>query len=160
MLRIVPALSEKTILQARDLFRDYARMPGVAPCIENFEKEVAALPGAYAPPAGRLLLALQESSGGPGEAAGCVALRKFNQDACEMKRLYVRPAFRGAGAGRELVNELISEARSIGYRRMLLDTLPSMKEAHELYRSLGFREIPSYQESPVPGALFFEILLR
>lgn len=160
MLRIVPALSEKTILQARDLFRDYARMPGVAPCIENFEKEVAALPGAYAPPAGRLLLALQESSEGPGEAAGCAALRKFDQGACEMKRLYVRPAFRGAGAGRELVNELISEARSIGYRRMLLDTLPSMKEAHELYRSLGFREIPSYQESPVPGALFFEILLR
>ena len=160
MLRIVPVLSEETLSQARNLFREYATMPGVAPCIEDFGKEVASLPGAYAPPAGRLLLTIEESSENPGEAAGCVALRGLEQDACEMKRLYVRPAFRGKGAGEGLVKELIAEARSIGYQRMLLDTLPSMKEAHKLYRTLGFREIPSYQKNPIPGALFFELALR
>jgi len=159
MLRLGPALSREALSQARDLFREYATMPGVAPCIEDFEKEVAALPGAYAPPGGRLLLAIQEIPGNPGEAAGCAALRRLEHDACEMKRLYVRPALRGQGAARELVEELIAEARSIGYQRMLLDTLPSMKEAHKLYRTLGFREIPSYQKNPIPGALFFELLL-
>ena len=159
MLRIVPVLSKETLSRTRDLFHEYATMPGVAPCVEDFEKEVASLPGSYAPPAGRLLLALQENPGGSGEAAGCAALRMLNQGTCEMKRLYVRPAFRGAGVGRELVKELIAEARSIGYRRMLLDTLPSMKEAHKLYRTLGFREISSYQENPIPGALFFELPL-
>jgi GNAT superfamily N-acetyltransferase len=160
VLRIVPVLSEETLSQARNLFREYATMPGVAPCIEDFEKEVASLPGAYAPPDGRLLLAIQESPGNPGEASGCAALRRLEQDACEMKRLYVRPAFRGGRVGQGLVRELIAEARSIGYRRMLLDTLPSMKEAHQLYRTLGFREIPSYQKNPIPGALFFELALR
>jgi ribosomal protein S18 acetylase RimI-like enzyme len=160
VLRIVPALSEETLSQARNLFREYATMPGVAPCIEDFEKEVASLPGAYAPPDGRLLLAIQDAPGNPGEVFGCAALRRLEQDACEMKRLYVRPAFRGERAGRELVKELIAEARSIGYRRMLLDTLPSMNAAHKLYRTLGFREIPSYQKNPIPGALFFELALR
>ena len=159
MLRIVPVLSKETLLQTRDLFHEYAAIPGVAPCVEDFEKEVASLPGFYAPPAGRLLLALQESRGSSGEAAACVALRKLDQDTCEMKRLYVRPAFRGAGAGRELVKVLIAEARSIGYRRMLLDTRPSMKEAHKLYRKIGFREFSSYQKNPIPGALFFELPL-
>jgi putative acetyltransferase len=159
MLRIVPAMSEETVSQARILFREYATMPGVAPCIEDFEKEVASLPGSYAPPTGRLLLALHENSGYSGEPAGCGALRNFNDNACEMKRLYVRPAFRGAGAGRELVKQLIVEARSVGYHRMLLDTLPSMKEAHKLYRTFGFREISSYQKNPIPGALFFELAL-
>jgi GNAT superfamily N-acetyltransferase len=160
VLLIVPALSEETLSQARNLFREYATMPGVAPCIEDFEKEVASLPGAYAPPAGRLLLTIEESPGDPGEAAGCAALRRLEQDACEMKRLYVRPAFRGKGVGQGLVNELIAEARSIGYQRMLLDTLPSMNAAHQLYRTLGFREIPCYQKNPIPGALFFELALR
>jgi carbonic anhydrase len=160
MLRIVPALSEETLSQARSLFRKYSTMPGVAPCVEDFEREVAALPGSYAPPSGRLLLAVQEISGNPDEPAGCGALRKFDHDICEMKRVFVRPEFRGLGAGRELVVELISEARSIGYQKMLLDTLPPMKEAHKLYRTLGFREISSYQKNPVPGALFFELELR
>jgi len=159
MLRIVPAMSEETLSQARSLFREYATMPGVTPCIEDFEKEVASLPGFYAPPMGGILLALRENSENSGEPAGCGALRNFNEDACEMKRLYVRPSFRGAGAGRELVKQLIAEARSIGYRRMLLDTLPSMKEAHKLYRTFGFREISSYQKNPIPGALFFELAL-
>jgi GNAT superfamily N-acetyltransferase len=159
VLRIVPVLSEETLSQARNLFREYATMPGVAPCIEDFEKEAASLPGAYAPPDGRLLLTIEESPGNPGEPAGCVALRKLEQDACEMKRLYVRPAFRGKGVGEGLVKELIAEARSIGYQR-ILDTLPSMNAAHQLYRTLGFREIPCYQKKPIPGALFFELALR
>ena len=160
MIHIVPVLSDETLSQARDLFREYATIPGVAPCVEDFGKEVAALPGSYAPPSGRLLLAVQEISGNSDEPAGCGALRKFDQDTCEMKRVFVRPAFRGLGAGRELVVELISEARSIGYQRMLLDTLPTMKEAHKLYRTFGFREISCYQKAPIPGALFFELALR
>jgi putative acetyltransferase len=160
VLRIVPALSEVTLSQARNLFREYAKMPGVAPCVEDFEKEVASLPGAYAPPDGRLLLAIQELPGNPEMAFGCAALRKLEQDACEMKRLYVRPSFRGDRAGQALVKELIAQARSIGYQRMLLDTLPSMHAAHQLYRTLGFREIPSYQRNPIPGAMFFELELR
>jgi GNAT superfamily N-acetyltransferase len=160
VLRITPVLTEKSVSQARNLFREYASMPGVAPCIEDFEKEVAGLPGSYAPPGGRLLLAIQENPGSMGEAIGCAALRKFETATCEMKRLYVRPALRGKGAGRELVSALIAEARSIGYQRMLLDTLATMKEAHKLYRTLGFREIPSYQKNPLASALFFELLLE
>jgi putative acetyltransferase len=160
MLRIVPAQSEKAISRARDLFREYGAIPGVAPCLEDYEREVVSLPGRYAPATGRLLLALEESPGNPEETVGCVALRKFEEDVCEMKRLYVRPAFRGKGAARELIQSLIAEARTIGYQAMLLDTLPSMQEAHQLYRALGFREIPSYQKNPIPGALFFEFRLR
>jgi carbonic anhydrase len=160
MLRIVPALSEAAISQTRNLFREYATTPEVVPCLEDFERELASLPGHYAPPGGRLLLAIEESAEGPGEAIGCVALRKWEPDTCEMKRLYVRPASRGKGAGRELVRSLIADARSIGYKKMLLDTLPSMKESHKLYRTLGFREIPAYQKNPIPGALFFERLLH
>jgi putative acetyltransferase len=160
MLRIVPALSDGTLLQARNLFREYASTLGVEECLEDFERELVSLPGLYAPPGGRLLLGMQESAEGPGEAIGCAALRGLEPDACEMKRLYVRPAFRGNGAGLELVRSLIAEARSIGYKRMLLDTLPTMREAHLLYRRLGFREIPAYQENPIPEALFFELALR
>jgi ribosomal protein S18 acetylase RimI-like enzyme len=159
MLRIVPAQTDPTLSQARDLFREYARMPGVAPCLADFEREVLSLPGLYGPAAGRLLLAIQETPGIGGEAVGCGALRPFDPVSCEMKRLYVSPASRGQGAGQKLVKELISEARSIGYERMLLDTLPSMAEAHKLYRALGFREISSYQKNPIPGSLFFQLLL-
>lgn len=160
MLRIVPALTEETLSQAQILFREYGRMPGVAPCVEDFEREVAALPGSYAPPGGRLLLAIPDPPGNAESAAGCVALRPWEQDACEMKRLYVRPAFRGQGAGRDLVKELIDQARSQGYRRMLLDTLPVMHESHRLYRALGFRQIDAYHNKPLPGALYFELLLQ
>jgi putative acetyltransferase len=160
MLRIVPALSEETISQARNLFREYATTIGVEVCLADFEREIASLPGSYAPPDGKLLLAIKESAGNSTEAIGCIALRELGSDACEMKRLYVRPAFRGSGAGGELIRLLIAEARTIGYQRMLLDTLPSMKEAHKLYRRLGFREIPSYQKNPIPEALFFELVLK
>jgi putative acetyltransferase len=160
MLRIVPVLSEESLSQARDLFREYSSMPGVAPCVEDFEREVSSLPGAYAPPDGRLLLAVAERPEGLEDAVACGALRKLGQETCEMKRLYVRPSFRGQGAGRELAEKLITEARSIGYARLVLDTLPSMRAAHELYKALGFRRIPSYQEKPIPGALFFELVMH
>src|ERR1700733_7082849 len=121
MLRIAPAQSEAAISQARTLFREYAATPGVVACLADFERELATLPGRYAPPGGRLLLAFTEQDEGEpvrgpgaGNAIGCVALRKLESDACEMKRLYVRPAVRGQGAGRGLVKSLIAEARSMG----------------------------------------------
>ncbi len=160
MLRVLPADSEAALSQVRKLFREYAMNPGVVQCLEDFEREVALLPGRYAPPRGRLLLALPEGAAAPGEAGGCAALRELDKNACEMKRLYVQPALRGKGAGRELVRSLIQEAQTIGYKTMVLDTLPSMREAHQLYRTLGFREISSYQTNPIPGALFFEFRLR
>lgn len=155
-ISIVPATGER-LSQARELFREYGRLPGVAPCVQDFEAEIAALPGKYAPPEGCLLLAVPEGSG---NAIGCGALRPWDDESCEMKRVFVRPMLRGAGAGRALVNELIAQARAMGYRKVLLDTLPWMREAHALYRAIGFREIPSYQKNPVSGALFFELNLR
>jgi putative acetyltransferase len=160
MVRILPALSEADIAQARILFREYGSIRDVIPCVGGFDSEIAALPGSYAPPDGRLLLALDVREQDPGEAAGCAALRRFDKDTCEMKRLYVRPNLRGHGAGRMLVEELIAEARLIGYERMVLDTLPGMTEAHGLYRNLGFREIPGYWKNPIPGVLYFELPLR
>jgi putative acetyltransferase len=159
-MRIAPALLEPAFSDVRKLFREYSHMPGVVPCLDDFEREVASLPGAYAPPGGRLLLAVEDGSESAKDAIGCVALRKLEQDTCEMKRLYVRPEFRGKGAARKLVEGLIAEAGSIGYRRIVLDTLPSMEAAHKLYRTLGFREIPPYPKNPIPGALFFELALR
>jgi putative acetyltransferase len=131
----------------------------VVQCLGDFENEVLTLPGRYAPPGGRVLLAIQEGAENPGAAVGCVALREFDGGTCEMKRLYVRPEVRGSGAGRDLVCALIAEARAIGYKTMVLDTLPSMQEAQRLYRTLGFQEISSYQKKPIPGALFFEFRL-
>jgi ribosomal protein S18 acetylase RimI-like enzyme len=160
MFRIVLALSDETISQARNLFREYASTIGVEVCLGDFERETATLPGLYAPPGGRLLLAIEESFGSPGEAIGCVGLRRFDQAVGEMKRLYVRSSLRGKGAGAQLVRSLIAEARSIGYQRMVLDTLPSMEAAQKLYRTLGFREIAAYQKNPIPDSLFFEFLLR
>jgi ribosomal protein S18 acetylase RimI-like enzyme len=160
MYSIVPAHSDGTISQARNLFREYASTIGVEVCLGDFEREMASLPGFYAPPDGRLLLAIEESAGGMGEAIGCVGLRRFNENIGEMKRLYVRSALRGKGTGGLLIQSLIAEARSIGYEKMVLDTLPSMKAAQKLYRTLGFREIPPYQKNSIPDSLFFELALR
>lgn len=160
MLRIIPAASTEQIEQVRMLFREYALARDVAPCVQDFERELASLPGAYSPPDGRLFVALENGLQRVDEPAGCVALHKFGHDSCEMKRLYVRPAFRGKGAGRMLVDKLIIDARSIGYARMVLDTLPTMREAHKLYRQMGFREIPAYWNNPIPGVLFFELGLH
>jgi putative acetyltransferase len=164
MLYIVQADTPETIAQAAFLFREYASSLSVDLAFQNFERELAELPGEYAPPEGRLLLAFlsdseKMSSSTQPDAAGCVALRKMDAASCEMKRLYLRPEFRGHGLGRALAEAVIAAAREIGYQRMLLDTLPEMSRAQILYESLGFKEIPPYRFNPVPGTRFLEIAL-
>ncbi|HEX6187581.1 MAG TPA: GNAT family N-acetyltransferase [Pyrinomonadaceae bacterium] len=146
---------EADVNQARGLFREYEAWLGLDLCFQNFEKELTELPGAYAPPTGRLLLAYEGD-----QLAGCVALRKLSDGVCEMKRLFLRPQFHGQGCGRELAERIVAEARDAGYERMRLDTLPAqMGKAIALYRSLGFKEIEPYYQNPVPGALFMELVL-
>lgn len=138
----------------RELLVEYQRALGVDLCFQDFERELASLPGAYAPPAGRLYLC----RAGARDAA-CGALRSVDGTTAEMKRLYVRPSFRGRGLGRLLAQTLIADAAQAGYRRIVLDTLPSMSEAHALYRALGFREIAAYTFNPVPGTRFLGLSL-
>lgn len=161
MLRIATVNSDRQIPEAQILFREYASAPEVAVCVVNFEQEVRTLPGDYAPPAGSLLLAMYKGEGICEAAAGCVGLRAWDalSKTCELKRLYVRHEFRNHGVGAELLKAAIQEARSKGYRRIVLDTLPTMAAAHSLYRAFGFHEISAYQKNPVPGALFFELTL-
>ena len=153
-LRVAEAAAPQDVATARRLFEEYAASLGFDLCFQGFEKELATLPGKYAPPEGRLLLARQGS-----EIAGCVALRRLEQGICEMKRLYVRPGFRGLGVGRTLTDEIIRWARTAGYHRMRLDTLPTMVSALALYRQLGFHEIPPYRGNTVEGTLFLELQL-
>jgi len=151
MLTIVAATTPEDVEHVRTLLREYERSLGVDLAFQGFAQEVAALPGVYAPPRGRLLLAMD------GDApAGCVALRPITDDVCEMKRLYLRPSLRGKGAGRMLAGRIIDEARAIGYRTMRLDSLPAMKEAIALYEALGFRKIAPYYTNPVPGTVYLE----
>src|SRR5262245_54897791 len=150
---IVLADNRERIAAVRELFLEYASGLGFDLCFQSFEQELAGLPGEYVFPGGILLLALSDD-----KPAGCVALRRFDADACEMKRLYVRPQFRAAGLGFELVRWLIESARAMGYSRMRLDTVaPVMQKAVELYRRLGFVEIAAYRENPIPGALYMEL---
>jgi ribosomal protein S18 acetylase RimI-like enzyme len=152
MMELAQAETPEQMEEVRGLLREYEASLGVSLCFQGFERELAALPGEYAPPAGRLLLALEA-----GQAVGCVALRKLDEESCEMKRLYLRPEFRGKGAGRWLALVIIGEARKCGYKTMRLDTLPSMREAIALYESLGFKRIEPYCRNPVPGAVFMEL---
>jgi len=152
-LAMTQASSPAQIEQARNLFVEYAKSLGFSLCFQNFDEELAKLPGSYAPPQGRLLLAEYE-----GELAGCVALRPLEPGIGEMKRLYLLPKFRGKGLGRANAEHLIAEARQIGYRSMRLDTVePVMKDAVAMYRRLGFREIPAYRKNPMAGTLYMEL---
>lgn len=149
------AESSQEIGIARSLFLEYARSLNFSLCFQSFEQELAELPGDYAPPGGRLFLATHES-----QIAGCVALRRLESAICEMKRLYVRPNFRGQGAGRVLAEGLIAAARAIGYKCMRLDTVePAMRTAVAMYQTLGFREIAPYCPNPLAGALYMELSL-
>ena len=152
---IVPAHKGKRLPQVRMLFEEYAASLGITPCFQNFGEELATLPGSYAPPSGRLLLALQR-----GDLAGCVALQRLTPDVCEMKRLYVRPGFRGLGIGRMLAERIKHEGQAAGYRRMRLDTLPTMTSARALYRMMGFYEIAPYRSNPVEGVAFLELRIQ
>lgn len=155
-IEFIQAETPSQVEQARKLFIEYSEWLGLDLCFQNFEKELAELPGGYAQPEGRLLLAISD-----GQIAGCVGLRKIGDRTCEMKRLYVRPAFRGLRIGRALGEKLIEEALTLGYERMRLDTLPAqMGEAIKMYRSLGFREIEPYYHNPVEGAMFMELILN
>jgi len=154
-IEIVPATLPEQIEEARSLFLEYGNSLGFSLCFQSFDEELKNLPGAYAPPGGRLLLARSGD-----HAAGCIALRKLDTGICEMKRLYVRPGDRGLGLGRMLAERLIAEARAIGYERMRLDTIASaMKDAVALYRRMGFREIAPYSSIPMESALWLELVL-
>ena len=155
MLTITPVTTPLELDLAKALFLEYAESLAFSLCFQGFDQELADLPGKYAPPAGRLLLARAGE-----EVAGCGALRPLRASGvCEMKRVYLRPEHRGRGHGRELAVRLIDEARVMGYQRMRLDTLPQMTAAIPLYRSLKFHEIPPYYPNPVPGAVFMELEL-
>jgi ribosomal protein S18 acetylase RimI-like enzyme len=155
VLSIVPGHAIEHREQVRQLFLEYATSLGVDLGFQGFAGELAKLPGDYAPPTGRLLIAMQGD-----EIAGCVALRQLEPGVCEMKRLFVRPAFRGLGIGRALTDRIIQEAGEAGYQRLRLDTLPSMAEALALYSRIGFREIPPYRHNPIKGAVFLELELN
>lgn len=154
MLEIKQAQSEELIKQTRKLFIEYANYLGFDLSFQNFDEELKALPGNYASPEGYILLAFYK-----GKLAGCVGVRKFKEDICELKRLYVRPEFRRKNIGRTLSKAIINKAYEMGYKFMRLDTLPLMKEAISLYLSLGFKEIKPYRYNPFEGAKFFELKL-
>jgi putative acetyltransferase len=155
-MNLIQAQTSEEIEQARQLFKEYAAWLQIDLCFQNFEKELGELPGDYASPDGRLMLAYDDE-----ELAGCVALRKIDEGICEMKRLFLRDKFRGKGSGRFLIEAIISEAKQIGYERMRLDTLPpKMDKAIALYNELGFKEIEPYYNNPVPGAMFMELSLN
>jgi putative acetyltransferase len=150
--RIIHAETPQQLIAVRDLLREYWKSFNLCPCFFDFDEELNGLPGDYAPPDGRLLLAEHE-----GNIVGCVALRKLEDGICEMKRLYLRPQNRGKGLGRLLAETVMAEARAAGYELMRLDTIePLMKDAIALYQKLGFSEIAPYRRNPIAGAMFME----
>ncbi len=153
MLEIAPARAAD-LDEIRAMFREYSALVAEALCFQGFDQELESLPGAYAPPSGALLIARDGAA-----AAGCVALRRIDERTGEMKRMYVREAWRGKGVGRRLALAVIAEAKRRGHARLVLDTLPKLGAAIALYRDLGFRETGPYLASPTPGALCFELSL-
>ena len=155
MTQIAEAYAGKNLQEVRKLFEEYATSLEISLDFQDFDDELANLPGSYAPPEGCLLIAFWR-----GQAAGCVLLQKISDGVCEMKKLYTRPPFRGLKVGRALAEAVIKKAREIGYTRMRLDTLPSMERARILYAALGFREIEPYRYNPVEGTAFMELTLE
>jgi putative acetyltransferase len=157
-IRVVQADTPAQLESARELFREYAAGLGIDLCFQNFDAELAGLPGDYAEPGGALLLAYVND-----DLAGCVAMRSLHDvdhaNACEMKRLFVRRAFRRYGLGRALAQALIDRAASVGYSAMLLDTLDDMESARGLYATLGFEEVAPYYFNPIPGAHYLKVTL-
>jgi putative acetyltransferase len=154
-MEILPAETAAQLDQVRILFEEYWTSFGFTPCFQGFAEELAGLPGLYAAPEGRLAIARIE-----GELAGCVALRRIDTGRCEMKRLYVRPQFRGTGTGRALLRWLIGEARACGYREIVCDTMPVMDRALDMYARSGFEQTAPYAASPTPGAIFLRLRLE
>ncbi|PID40243.1 MAG: GNAT family N-acetyltransferase [Proteobacteria bacterium] len=154
MIDLLEATSPTDIQTVQELFREYEQFLQVDLCFQQFEAELAGLPGKYALPRGALLLATES-----GAAVGCVAIRPLGETVCEMKRLYIRPAYLGLGIGRRLATAVIDKARDAGYLHMVLDTLDKLKPALALYRSLGFAERPAYYENPLPGVIYMELNL-
>ena len=155
MIALRFAESEEDMLRIRELFLEYASSLGFSLGFQNFDDDIMNLPGKYGRPKGRLILALDGE-----EIVGCVALREFDKDICELKRLYVKKESRGKGIGKLLTEKVIDEAISIGYSRMRLDTIDNMTQAMTLYRSMGFKEINAYRENPIEGARYFELILK
>lgn len=154
MIAVAPVSSAEDLRCARALFEEYAASIGFSLSFQGFDRELAELPGRYAPPSGRLLLARVD-----GALAGCVALRTLDVRICEMKRLFVRGDFQGRGVGRRLAREVVEQARAAGFAAMRLDTVPAMRAAIGLYESLGFRDVAPYTENPIAGARFLELSL-
>lgn len=153
-LVIREAVTPADVAAARALILAYQASLGIDLSFQDFAGEMASLPGGYAPPDGTLLLAVAG-----GTTIGCVGVRRFDQSRCEMKRLYVTPEGRGTGAGRALAEQAMAAARALGYARMLLDTLPTMRGAQALYERLGFRDVPPYRANPVAGTRYLEAVL-
>lgn len=154
-LQLIDAPSHPLLPALRELLLEYQRWLGIDLCFQDFEREMAELPGAYAPPDGRLYLAWVGS-----ELAGCIALRRHDAQSAEMKRLYLRPAHQGQGIGKLMAEHIILDARHIGYQRMLLDTLPIMQSAQAMYAKLGFRETQAYVYNPVEGVKYMALDLK
>ena len=153
-MKVVHADTPERIDLARQLFLEYADWLAIDLCFQGFDQELATLPGDYAPPCGRLLLALADD-----EPVGCVALRPLAADTAELKRLYVQENWRGRGVGRRLVERLLDEARHIGYARVRLDSLPTMTSATALYRAVGFAPCERYYDTPLAETVFMELVL-
>lgn len=155
-MQVKQATTSEDIEAARALFKEYEAWLGISLCFQNFDQELANLPGSYAPPKGRLFLVYESD-----QLAGSIALRPIDHTTCEMKRLFLRSDFRGKGLGRKMVESILKEAQTIGYLRIRLDTIPGrMSEAISLYRSFGFKEIEPYYDSPFGDTLFMELDLQ
>jgi GNAT superfamily N-acetyltransferase len=154
-MRIKQAQTKKEIEDARKLFREYEAFLDVDLCFQGFQEELDGLPGRYSRPSGDLLIGLDGE-----RTVGCVAVRKLDEAACEMKRLFVRPEARGTGLGTKLAQEIIAVAQELGYNLMRLDTLDRLTEAMHIYKELGFRRTAPYYDNPLPGVVYWELALR